>query len=122
MRPLTATQRARMRSTTEATFEETATRRRYPTVEDRYGNEARDTANPVDLPGIPVVVWQERSSEDRDDRDRQIEEWLGRVPIGTDVTGRDVLILTDPARTFEVVGPPLDAGTHLRLSLRFVEG
>lgn len=120
MRPLTAWQRARMRSTTEATFEGEAIRRRYPVIEDRYGNETRDTANPADVPGIPVVLWQEGATENRDDRDRQVEDWLARVPVGTDITGRDVLLVD--GRTFEVIGAPLDAGTHLRLELRFVEG
>jgi len=118
--PLTATQRDRMRSTTEATFEELVTRRRFPMVRDRYNVERRDTAAPLELAGIPAALWQERSSEDRDDRERQIEQWLGRVPVGTDVTGADVIVAA--AGTFEVVGPPLDARTHLRLELRIVDG
>lgn len=121
MRPLTAWQRDRMTSTTEATFETLIVRRRFPTVVDRYGNETRDVDNPVDLIDVPAVLWHERSSEDRDDRDRQVEQWLARVPVGTDVTGRDVLVFPD-ARTFEVVGAPLAAGTHLRLELELVDG
>lgn len=120
MRPLTATQRARMADTTEATFEQTATRRRFPLVRDRYNNETRDTANPDDLPDVPVTLWHERSSEDRDDRDRQAEQWLARVPLGTDITGRDLLLVDDDA--YEVIGNPLDARTHLRLELSLVEG
>lgn len=120
MRPVTATQRARMADTTSATFEGTATRRRFPMIRDRYNNLVRDTANPVDLADIDVVVWHEASGEDRDDRDRQTEKWLARVPLGTDITGRDLLIVG--AHQYEVIGAPLDARTHLRLELELVEG
>lgn len=120
MRPLTATQRAGMRATTEATFEGAGVRRRYPLVEDRYGNEKPNLAAPDDMAIPNLVLWQTDGSETTQDRDTQIADWLARVPVGTDITGRDLLIVA--GTTYEVVGPPANVGTHLRLRLRHVDG
>lgn len=117
---LTAEQLAAMKDTTESTFDKVATRRRFPVVKDRYNDEIRDLDNPDDLEDVPVVLWQVGADESRADRDQQAGEWLARVPVDTDVDGRDQLIVGDD--TYEVVGPPLDARTHLRLKLSLVEG
>lgn len=117
---LTAAQVARMRATVEDTFDKVATRRRYPLVRDRYNTQIRDTANPVDVAGIPIALWQNRGSEDVASRDQQTADFVGRVPVGTDVTGSDVMIVDGVP--YEVIGPPLDARTHLRLHLRHAEG
>lgn len=107
-----------MQATTEATFTQAATRRRFAVVRDRYNNLVRGARQ--DLADIPVSLYQEDGDEDTDDRDQQRAEFRARVPIGTDITGRDQLIVDDVA--YEVVGPPLDARTHLRLSLKHVDG
>lgn len=117
MNPLTAGQRAAMAATTEATFETEATLRHFATAEDRYGNEERGA--PTDEP-VLVALWQETASEDERDRDQQASGWIARFPVGIDVSGFDVLIVGD--QTFEIDGPPVDARTHIRASLRVVEG
>lgn len=119
MRPLTAGQVARMSDTTEATFEVEAVRRRFPLVEDVYGNETRDLDAPDDLE-VSVALWQDNGTETTADRDQQVSDWLARFPAGFEVTGRDLVLVGD--RIFEVVGPPVDAKTHVRARLRHVEG
>lgn len=120
MRPITAGQLARMQDTTEGTFTQTATRRRYPLIRDDYGNLERDPDNVDELADVPVTLWQESAAENVADRDQQSSKWLARVPVGTDVTGRDELEVD--GTVFAVVGAPLDAGTHLRLELELVSG
>lgn len=117
MRPLTLEQRDGLRATTEATFERPLIRRRFATVEDRYGNETRGQASDVAFLG---VLWPEESTEATEDRDEQVADWLGRAPLGFDITGRDQVVAD--GQVFEVVGPPANVGTHLRFRLRHVEG
>lgn len=117
---LTAEQLAAMRDTTESTFDKVATRRRFPVTTDRYNNEIRDLSDPDDLEDVPITLWQVGADESRADRDQQAGEWLARVPVATDVDGRDQILVDGD--TYEVVGPPLDARTHLRLRLSLVEG
>lgn len=124
MIPVSTAQRAAMAATTSATFETAAIRRRFLLVEDDYGNETRDPANAVDVP-VDVALWQESGTETTADRDQQVSEWIARFPVGFDVTGRDLLVVDDgepTERVFEVVGPPLDARTHVRARLRHVSG
>lgn len=118
MNPLTAGQRAAMAETTSATFETPATRRRFGVVEDDYGNEVE--AGAPDELELDVVLWQTEGTETTVDRDELVSDWIARLPLGADVTGRDLLIVD--GKTFEVVGPPVDARTHLRARLRHVEG
>lgn len=108
-----------MADTTEATFEVDAVRRRFPLVEDDYGNETPNTAAPADVP-VKIALWQDNGTETTVDRDRQVSDWLARFPAGFDVTGRDLVVVD--GRTFEVVGPPVDAKTHVRARLRHVSG
>lgn len=118
MGDLTATQIAGMKATFNTFLSKTATRRRFTTVEDSLGNQIRDTHS--DITGIPVEIWQKDQSEILVNRDQQAADYIARVPSGTDVEGRDQLIVD--GRTYEVTGPPADMRDHIRADIRYVEG
>lgn len=117
---LTAAQIAGMQATTVSSFDKSGTRRRFPLVADRYSNQTRDTAHPSDLAISALMLFQETGTENRIGRDEQLSDWVAKVPHGTDITGRDQLIVE--GKTYEVIGPPDEFETHLRLQLRYVEG
>lgn len=118
MGDLTATQLAGMRATTTTFFSMTATRRRFADTTDVYNNTVRGAIS--DVTGIPCEIWQEHQREEIVDRDEQVADLLARVPIGTDITGHDQLIVA--GRTYEVIGPPADKLTHIRCEIRWIEG
>lgn len=118
MPDLTAAQIAGMRATHETFLSKVATRRRFALVEDQYRDKIRGA--PSDLTNIHVEIWQENANEDRTDRDQQTRRGLARLPIGTDITGRDQLIVD--GITYEVDGPVADRFTHLMAKLLYVEG
>lgn len=117
---LTDAELASLQASTKAAFDRSGTRRRYPTAPDRYGNDASNLAAPNDLAIPKLSITQMHGTELRVDRSAEIGDWIGRVPRGTDITGRDQLIVDGV--TFEVIGPPEDLGTHLHLELRHIEG
>lgn len=117
--PVTATQRSAMAETTAATFELDGVRRRFPLVEDVRGNAKPNLAAPADV-AVTLALWQTAGEETTVGRDRQVSDWIARFPVGTDVTGRDLIIVDGV--TYEVVGPPVDAKTHVRARLRHVSG
>lgn len=118
MGDLTATQIARMKTTFNTFLSKTATRRRFTTSENIYGDQERDTH--TDLTAIPVEIWQKDQSEQLINRDEQAADYIARLPSGTDIDGRDQLIVD--GRTYEVTGPPADMRDHIRAEIRYVEG
>lgn len=116
---ISAERMARMRGRVEETFDKIGIRRRFPLAEDRYKNLVRDTANPLDVE-LPLALTQTDAREVTIGRSEQAADWLARFPAGSDVVGRDQVIVE--GKTFEVFGPPEDVGTHLRAKLRYVEG
>ena len=54
------------------------------------------------------------------DRNTQISDWFARLPAGTSISGRDRLV--SGGATYEVLGPPSDEDTHVRVQLAHVSG
>lgn len=91
---------------------------------DRYGNESTDWSAAASW---ATKGWLARAdqSEDQDGRDALISGWVLRLPVGTDITGRDRVRVD--GTTYELDGPPNRPWTprgehHVRCRLRLVEG
>ena len=72
-------------------------------------------ADPVDL-----LLVHTASREVTVDRNTQISDWFARLPAGTSISGRDRLVAN--GATYEVLGPPSDEDTHVRVQLVHVSG
>lgn len=111
-------QNASMRTAVEATFDRTALVQRLTAAADRYGNPT--LGNPATVATVPCSLARTGQREVTADRDTQIADWTCRLPAGTDITGRDHL-LVDGVR-YEVVGPPVTFPTHVHADVRHVDG
>lgn len=91
---------------------------------DRYGNESLDWSA---ASSWVTKGWLARvdESEDQDGRDALISGWRLFLPVGTDVDGRDRVVID--GTTYELDGPPArpwtpDGEHHVECRLRLVEG
>lgn len=96
--------------------------RRTVTGEGDYGEDEVDF-----VAGATIQGWAEAraSSEELEDRDTAVGDWLVLLPIGTTVEAYDRIIYA--GQTLEVIGPPREAPSlegphHLELDARWIEG
>lgn len=117
---ISADQLASMRTQMEASFSQTATRRRWPDTTDDYGNQTRDTGNPTDIT-IACRLVPVTGTEDPVDRDVIGHFATVLVAHDADVTAADALIID--STTYEVTGPPVAESwsTHLRVPVQRTE-
>lgn len=110
---------AAMSTEVERTFDTSGViHRRSDGAEDDYGNPV-DTYTP-DGAAIDVGLVHTASREITVDRDTQISDWFARLPTGTSISGRDRIV--SGGATYEVLGPPSDEDTHVRVQLVHVSG
>lgn len=97
---------------------------RATTVDDRYGNAAKDWTTPRRRTSRARVA-QRISEEIGDGREGRRSTWICYLPAGTDVTALDRVVWD--GLTFEVKGRPNQAFDrhrehHVEVDLQIVEG
>lgn len=116
---LTGGQVDAMASTFARTFDRSCTILRPQAGTDRYGNET--VAVYVEVAWhVGCSLARKSEKELTEGRDTQITDWVIRLPVGTQISGRDHIEIGDI--TYEVVGEPEQFPTHVHVDVRHVDG
>lgn len=108
-----------MQATVAKTFDASATVLRAQTASDRYGNTAVDSWVEVAWFAQCSIV-RKNETEIVDGRDTQITDWTARMPVGTQIGGRDRIRVG--TTVYEAVGEPATFPTHVHVDVRHVDG
>lgn len=108
-----------MRATVTETFDAVATVLRSQAGTDRYGNTAVDSWVEVAW-FVQCSIARKNETEIVDGRDTQITDWTIRMPVDTQISGRDRIRVG--TTVYEAVGEPQTFPTHVHVDVRHVDG